>query len=115
MQTRTSKVKNAVNDIIYDADIEGRFEQARTEFMKLADSLAESGSAKAREYTASASSAAADIKDSLSSVSGDAIDSFLEQIASIEKDMAGRVRDKPLHALAIAGGIGVLIALLALR
>jgi ElaB/YqjD/DUF883 family membrane-anchored ribosome-binding protein len=115
MQTRTSKLKNTVNDVISDADIEGRFEQARAEFMKLADSLAESGSAKAREYTASASNAAADIKDSLSNVSGDAIDNFLEQIASIEKDMAGRVRDKPLHALAIAGGIGFLIALLARR
>ena len=115
MSSVSAKAKRAANDAMSDADLEGRFEHAKNEFFKLADSLSEMGSSKAREFTALAANAASSIKSDVGEVSGDAIDSFLDQVASIEKDMAKRVRDKPLHALALAGAAGFLIALLSRR
>ena len=115
MSTTRAKVKQAADDLMDGADIETRFEKAKSEFYKIAASLAESGSSKAREYTDMAANAASDVKDEVKAVSGDAIDQFMDQLAMIERDMKGKVRQKPLQALAIAGGIGFMIALLSRR
>lgn len=115
MSTAQSKAKRAVKETIADADIESRFEEAKAEFYKIASNLSEMGSAKAREYTEMASNVAANLKNDVNSVSGDALDNFMDQISTLERDMTNRIREKPLHALAIAGGIGFLLALLSRR
>ena len=115
MSSVSAKTKHAANNMVSDTDIEGRFEHAKNEFYKLADTLTEMGSAKAREFKEMAAHTASSIKSDVNDVSGDAIDNFLAQVASIEKDMAKRVREKPLHALALAGSVGFLIALLSRR
>jgi ElaB/YqjD/DUF883 family membrane-anchored ribosome-binding protein len=115
MATLKSRAKKAAESIPTDAEIESRFESARAEFNRIAAQLSELGSAKAREYTDMASSAAADLKDEVTAVSGDAIDQFLDQLSSLEKDVTSKVRAKPMQALAIAGGIGFLLALLSRR
>jgi ElaB/YqjD/DUF883 family membrane-anchored ribosome-binding protein len=115
MTTAQTKVKRAINSTIDDADLESRFEQAKSEFYKIAANLSEMGSAKAREYTDMASNVAANLKDDVNSVSGDALDNFMEQVSTLERDVTNRIRQKPLQALAIAGGIGFLFALLSRR
>ena len=115
MSTAQSKAKRAIKDTIDDAELESRFEQAKSEFYKIAANLSEMGSSKAREYTEMASNVAANLKDDVTSVSGDALDNFMDQIATLERDVAKRIREKPLQALAIAGGIGFLFALLSRR
>jgi ElaB/YqjD/DUF883 family membrane-anchored ribosome-binding protein len=115
MPTAQSKAKRAINETIDDADLESRCEQAKSEFYKIAANLSEMGSSKARQYTDMASNVAANLKDDVNSVSGDALDNFMDQISSLERDVENRIRQKPLQALAIAGGIGFLIALLSRR
>lgn len=115
MATLKNRAKQAAENAIEDADIETRFEQARTEFYRIAASLADAGSAKAKDFTETVSAKASEIKSDVNDVTGDAIDTFLNQLTSLEKDVAMRVREKPLQALAIAGGIGFLFALLSRR
>ncbi len=115
MSTAQSKAKRAVKETMADADLESRFEEAKSEFYKIASNLSDMGSAKAREYTEMASNVAANLKNDVNAVSGDALDSFMDQLSTLERDMTNRIRDKPLHALAIAGGIGFLLALLSRR
>ena len=62
MATLKSRAKKAAESIADDADIESRFESARAEFNRIAAQLSELGSAKAREYTDMATSAATDIR-----------------------------------------------------
>jgi ElaB/YqjD/DUF883 family membrane-anchored ribosome-binding protein len=119
MSTVQTKAKRAAKEMIADAELESRFEQAKNEFYKIAANLSDMGSAKAREYTDMASNVASnvasDLKHEVNAVSGDALDSFMDQLSKLERDVANRVRDKPLQALAIAGGIGFLLALLSRR
>lgn len=115
MATLKSRARKAVEEASADGDLESRFEQARAEFQRIAAQLSELGSSKAREYTELASSSASELKDEVKAVSSDAIDLFLDQLASLEKDVATKVRSKPIQALAIAGGIGFLFALLSRR
>ena len=115
MATTKTRAKRAVEQAVDEADIEGRFEQARSEFYRIAANLAEAGSAKAKDFTDTVSVKASEIKSEVNDVTGDAIDVFLDQLNSLERDVASRVRDKPLQALAIAGGIGFILALLSRR
>lgn len=115
MATLKSRAKKAAESISDEADIESRFEQASAEFHRIAAQLSELGSSKAREYTEFASKSASELKDDVKAVSSDVLDQFLEQLATLEKDVASKVRSKPLQALAIAGGIGFLFALLSRR
>ena len=115
MPVMRSKTKSAANDVPDDADIESRFEQAKTEFYKIAAGLADKGSAKAREYTDIAASTAGAMKDDVAALSGDALEQFMEQITQLERDVERRVRQKPLQALAVAGAIGFLFAFLSRR
>jgi ElaB/YqjD/DUF883 family membrane-anchored ribosome-binding protein len=116
MSTAQTKAKRAVKEMVADAELESRFEQAKNEFYKIAANLSEMGSAKAREYTDMASNVAsnvaADLKQEVNAVSGDALDNFMDQLSRLERDIGNRVREKPLQALAIAGGLGFLFALL---
>lgn len=107
--------KKAAESISEEADIESRFEQAKVEFHRIAAQLSEMGSAKAREFTDRAATSASELKHEVKAVSSDALDHFMDQLASIEKDIASSVRAKPLQALAIAGSIGFLFALLSRR
>ncbi len=115
MSTAQTKAKRVIKETIDDAELESRFEQAKSEFYKIAANLSEMGSSKAREYTEMATNVATNLKDDVSAVSGDALDNFMDQISSLERDVTNRIREKPLHALAIAGGIGFLLALLTRR
>ncbi len=115
MSTAQTKAKRVIKDTIDDAELEGRFEQAKSEFYKIASNLSEMGSSKAREYTEMASNVATNLKDDVNAVSGDALDNFMDQLSSLERDVTNRIREKPLQALAIAGGIGFLFALLSRR
>lgn len=115
MATLKNRAKRAAEDTIEDADIETRFEQARAEFYRIAAGLADAGSAKAKDFTETVSAKASEIKSDVNDVTGDAIDTFLDQLTALEKDVATRVRERPLQALAIAGGIGFLFALLSRR
>ncbi len=115
MSTVQTKAKRVIKETVADADLENRFEQAKSEFYKIAASLSDMGSAKAREYTEMATNVASNIKDDVNAVSGDALDNFMHQLSSLERDVTNRIREKPLHALAIAGGIGFLFALLSRR
>ncbi len=115
MPTAQTKAKRVINDTIEDADLESRFELAKSEFYKIASNLSEMGSSKAREYTEMATNVASNLKDDVNAVSGDALDNFMHQLSSLERDVTNRIREKPLHALAIAGGIGFLFALLSRR
>lgn len=96
-------------------ELERRFEEAKAEFYNVAASLADLGSAKARDFSDKIASQASGLKREVRDVSAETIEQLRRQVAAIESDVSAHVRQKPVQSLAIAAGVGFLLALLMRR
>lgn len=67
-----------------------------------------------RDITTLANKAGAKTSDALD-VSAEKIEELRQQLVHVERQVAGKVRDNPYTALAIAAGLGFVVALLAAR
>ncbi|PLX37820.1 MAG: hypothetical protein C0606_06020 [Hyphomicrobiales bacterium] len=88
-------------------DLESRMEKIRGEIGDLARTIAEAGKAKAGDYSARASEGAEDLLQA----SEDALEAIQHEYARLERQMKRRIRKNPLQSLAVAAGIGFLVAL----
>ncbi|MCB5203686.1 DUF883 domain-containing protein [Neorhizobium sp. T786] len=93
------------------SDIELQIQQLRDDIATLARSVATVGSEKADDYRTRVRKATNDAADA----SLQMVEAAREQAISLEKDLERKIRTNPLQAVAIAAGVGFVIALLARR
>ncbi|MBI1621415.1 DUF883 family protein [Aquamicrobium zhengzhouense] len=90
------------------ADLEAEIKRLREDVAKLADQLA-----KTSEHTYSAARrVASEGADHLRAKGEAAVDAIRSNASDIEEQISDAVREKPITALAIAAGIGYLLAVL---
>ena len=93
------------------SDIEAQLQQLRDDIANLARTVAAVGSDKAGDYRNRVRKATNDATD----VSMQMVEAARDQALSLEKDLEGKIRTNPLQAVAMAAGVGFLIALLVRR
>lgn len=92
-------------------DIEAQLQQLRDDIATLARSVASAGNDKASEYRGKVRRATSDAADA----SLQMVEAAREQALSLEKDLERQIRTNPIQAVAIAAGVGFLLALMARR
>nr|CAD6407368.1 hypothetical protein REQ54_00261 [Rhizobium sp. Q54] len=92
-------------------DIEAQLQQLRDDIAALARSVAAVGADKADDYRSRVRKATNDATDA----SMQMVEAAREQALSLEKDLERKIRTNPVQAVAMAAGVGFLIALLARR
>lgn len=92
-------------------DIDAQLQQLRDDIAALARSVAAVGSEKAEDYRHRVRRAKNDAADA----SMQMVEAAREQAISLEKDLERKIRTNPLQAVAMAAGVGFLIAMLARR
>lgn len=93
------------------ADLEADIRQLKADIEKLADQLARTG----QHGYGAARQAAADGAEQLRAQGEAAVDSLRANARDLESQIVERVREKPITSLAVAAGVGYLIALLSRR
>lgn len=93
------------------SELESDLKQLREDVAKLTEQLAKTGQ---HSYGA-AKRAASEGLDHLKNQSGAAVEGLKDNAREIEDQVAARVREKPITALAIAAGIGYFMALISRR
>ena len=104
--SRTAKATGNIG-----ADIDKQITRIRSEIRSLADTVSEAGVVVASDVKSEASARASDARAASEQVFND----LNKQLASLEEQLSGHVRRKPVSSLAIAAGIGFLAALLSRR
>lgn len=94
-----------------DTDIEAQLQKLKTEIAELAKSVAAVGTNTADTYRKKAGTVASQSVDASHTV----LDRIRTDFGHIEKDVLGQIRARPLQALGLAVGVGVLIAILSRR
>lgn len=92
-------------------DIEAQLQQLRDDIAVLARSAASAGSDKASQYRGKVRRATSDAADA----SLHMVEAAREQALSMEKDLERQIRTNPIQAVAIAAGVGFLLALMTRR
>jgi len=92
-------------------DIESQIARIREDIAELTKVVGSFGSAKANEYTGRAEK----VRDDLAQTSQHALESVREEMASVESDVRGYIREKPLQTVGIAAAAGFLLAFLSQR
>ncbi|MDQ0456309.1 DUF883 family protein [Rhizobium paknamense] len=92
-------------------ELEAQIEQLKRDIAGLTKSLADLGSAKLNQ----AASKASQLKDDVAEASADALNSARGTVAAVERDLEDHIRQKPLQSIAIAAGLGFLLALISRR
>ncbi|HEV7415799.1 MAG TPA: DUF883 domain-containing protein [Tianweitania sediminis] len=92
-------------------DIEVQLQQLREDLAALARSVAAVGSEKADDYRRRARRATNDATDA----SLQMVEAAREQAMSLERDLERKIRTSPIQSVAMAAGVGFLIAMLARR
>lgn len=96
---------------VYAQDIELQMQQLREDIAVLARTVAAAGSQKADDVGRRVRKA----KDDATDASLQIVDAAREQALSLEKDLERQIRTNPLQSVAIAAGVGFLVAMLARR
>ena len=92
-------------------DVEAQLQQLRDDLAALARSVAAVGSEKAEDYRHRVRRATNDAADA----SMQMVEAAREHAVSLERDLERKIRTKPLQAVAMAAGVGFVLALLARR
>jgi len=92
-------------------DVEVQLQQLRDDLAALARSVAAVGSEKAEDYRHRVRRATNDAADA----SMQMVEAAREHAMSLERDLERKIRTKPLQAVAMAAGVGFVIAMLARR
>jgi ElaB/YqjD/DUF883 family membrane-anchored ribosome-binding protein len=92
-------------------DVEIQIQQLREDIAALARSVAAVGSEKAEDYRHRVRRATNDATDA----SMQMVEAAREHALSMEKDLERKIRTNPLQSVAMAAGVGFLIAMLARR
>jgi ElaB/YqjD/DUF883 family membrane-anchored ribosome-binding protein len=92
-------------------DIDAQIQQLRDDIAALARSVASVGAEKADDYRSRARKAKNDATDASLQI----MEAARDQAISLEKDLERKIRTNPLQAVAMAAGVGFLIAVLARR
>lgn len=92
-------------------DIDAQIQQLRDDIAALARSVAAVGAEKADDYRGRARKAKNDATDASLQI----MEAARDQAVSLEKDLERKIRTNPLQAVAMAAGVGFLIAVLARR
>ncbi len=93
------------------ADVEKQLEQIRKDIAGLAETIASLAASKAGEVKEQAVKAG----NEAAAASVSAVHSACEQVNHVRGDLEDAIREKPLHSLGIAAGIGFFLALLMRR
>lgn len=107
---------NASNDPAHAAasptkDVEVQLQQLREDLAALARSVAAVGSEKAEDYRHRVRRATNDAADA----SMQMVEAAREQAMSLERDLERKIRTNPIQAVAMAAGVGFVLAMLARR
>lgn len=107
---------NASNDPNHAAasptkDVEVQLQQLREDLAALAKSVAAVGSEKAEDYRHRVRRATNDAADA----SMQMVEAAREQAMSLERDLERKIRTNPIQAVAMAAGVGFVLAMLARR
>jgi len=92
-------------------DLEAQIRQLRDDIASLTKTVASVGNDKAGEYKGKARRVASDAADA----SRQMVESAREQAVSLERDLEQQIRTNPIQAVAIAAGVGFLLALMMRR
>ncbi|WP_075996924.1 DUF883 family protein [Salaquimonas pukyongi] len=92
-------------------DIDKQINRIRSEIRSLADTVSEAGLVVADDVKTQASAKAGEMR----TASREILDDLNKQLSTLEQQLAGHVRRKPVSSLAIAAGIGFLFAFLSRR
>lgn len=92
-------------------DVEVQLQQLREDLAALAKSVAAVGSEKAEDYRHRVRRATNDAADA----SMQMVEAAREQAMSLERDLERKIRTNPIQAVAMAAGVGFVIAMLARR
>ncbi len=92
-------------------DVESQLQQLRDDIANLARTVAGVGSEKADDYRSRVRKAGNDAADA----SMQMVEAARDHAISLERDLEGKIRTNPLQAVAMAAGVGFLIALLVRR
>jgi ElaB/YqjD/DUF883 family membrane-anchored ribosome-binding protein len=93
------------------SDIEIQMQKLRSDIAALAKTVAAVGADAAGAYRAKAGNVASDAIEASQGV----LDSVRTDFEILEKDVVARIRTRPLQALAIAAGVGFILALASRR
>lgn len=110
MARASTATANGSNEAI-KKDFEKHAGRIRRDISALAESLSEAGSTLTDDAKAGANAKAMELRQA----SDETIRELRAQLESIEKQIGGHVRERPITALAAAAGVGFLIAMLARR
>lgn len=108
MATAVSKAKRDAAADVAPEDLEAEIARLREDVARLAEQLARTGE---HSYSA-AVRAASDGADQLRAKGEAAVEALRSNATDIEQQISDAVREKPLTALAIAAGVGYLLAVL---
>lgn len=90
------------------AEIEERMEKLRGDIVMLTEAVSTFGSGKAGQVK----DRAAEKVDAMRVMSEDALETLRAEFRNLERSTRKQVEDRPIHALAVAAGVGFLAAFL---
>jgi ElaB/YqjD/DUF883 family membrane-anchored ribosome-binding protein len=112
MATVSSKVRKAVDDATEsDPDLQAQVAALKEDIAKIAATLAKIGKNSARGATRSAASS----YETAKARGGETFEDIRSQARELEDQLAETVRERPLTTLAVAAGVGFLLAMIARR
>lgn len=112
MATASSRVRKAVDDATDDnPDLQAQITALKEDIANIAATLTKIGRDSAKDATRSAASSyeAAKLRGE------EALDDIRSQARELEDQLAETVRENPLMTIAVAAGVGFLLALIARR
>lgn len=110
MATRTG-INSKTNSSVSSKDIEAGLEQVKADIAALTSTLTEYGKSKAQDIQASATN-----KSELALQSSEeTLNELRAQLEILTGKFETQVREKPIQSIAIAAGIGALVAMLSRR
>lgn len=112
MASVSSKVRKAVDDATAtNPDLQAQVTALKEDIASIAATLAKIGKNSAREATSNASSSFENAR----ARGEDALDEIRSQAKALEDQLTETVRENPLTTVAVAAGVGFLLALIARR
>ncbi|MEC9343986.1 MAG: DUF883 domain-containing protein [Pseudomonadota bacterium] len=110
MARTATRTANGASEKIRE-DLEEHVGRIRKDIAALAGSITDAGSTLAGDARTGANAKATELRQ----VSEETIRDLRNQLETLEKQIGGKVRERPVAALAIAAGAGFLFAMLARR
>ena len=107
----TSRARSNGGGNVAAADVQAGLEQVQRDIDNLTRTLARFGKERAGDLKSKTAAKA----DELSQVSAKALEDLKASAGDLNKQIEARVHEKPMQSLAIAAGVGALIAMLLRR